>query len=136
MTDVLTKKQRSHCMSQIKGKGNRSTEMRMIEILKKHGITGWRRNHKLYGKPDFVFPKTRIALFVDGDFWHGHPTRAKIPSNNRKFWKAKIEANKRRDKLVNKTLKNKGWKVVRIWESDLRLRPRYCANRVLTRLNS
>ena len=119
MSDVLTSKQRSYCMSKISGKGNASTELRLIQIFKERKISGWRRNIPMFGKPDFVFPKLRVAVFVDGEFWHGHPTRANIPVNNREFWIKKIGANKTRDLLVTKTLRSQGWKVIRIWQHEL-----------------
>lgn len=74
----------------------------------------------MFGKPDFVFPKERIAVFVDGEFWHGHPTLGQIPSTNSDFWRKKIDQNRKRDEVVNKTLKEKGWRVVRIWQHELR----------------
>ena len=122
MPDIYQSAKRSQIMSRIRGKRNASTELRLIYLFKRCGITGWRRNSKLFGKPDFVFPKKRIALFVDGNFWHGHPTRSTIPKSNRSFWLKKITNNIKRDQLVNQTLKKMGWKVTRIWESDLRER--------------
>ncbi|HRQ87775.1 MAG TPA: very short patch repair endonuclease [Bacteroidia bacterium] len=120
MADVFTKGKRSEIMSRVRGKGNKATELRLIALFREHRITGWRRNYPLFGKPDFVFPKERVAVFVDGEFWHGHPTRAKIPETNREFWAAKIVRNKARDRLVSKTLREKGWRVIRIWQFQLR----------------
>ena len=119
MTDVFTKKQRSVIMSRIRSRGNAATELKLIYLFKQYKITGWRRNSKLFGKPDFIFPKKRLAVFVDGEFWHGHPTRSKIPHTNKKFWIKKIQANKKRDILVNKTLKKRGWGVIRVWQKDI-----------------
>lgn len=119
MTDVFTKKKRSEVMSRIKGKGNKDTELAMIKILRKHHISGWRRNMPVLGKPDFIFPKQKIALFVDGCFWHGCPKHFKIPQNNRAFWENKIQTNKARDKYVNKALRKALWKVVRVWEHEI-----------------
>lgn len=119
MADIFTVKKRSEIMSRIKGRGNAATEMRLIQLFKKHGITGWRRNFPLFGKPDFVFPKQRVAIFVDGEFWHGHPTRGSVPKTNTAFWEAKIQRNKARDRLVTRTLKGKNWTVIRIWQKDL-----------------
>jgi len=120
MADVFSKQKRSEIMSRVRGKGNKATELKLIALFREHGIKGWRRNYPAFGKPDFVFPKERVAVFVDGEFWHGHPTRAKIPEENREFWKKKIERNKARDRLVNRTLKRKNWKVVRIWQYQLK----------------
>ena len=106
-------------MSRIRGKGNASTEQRMIRLFREHGIKGWRRNRPLPGKPDFVFPKLRIALFVDGCFWHRCPKCYHKPATNADFWEAKIGRNVERDKEVNLELKKRGWKVVRVWEHEL-----------------
>lgn len=73
----------------------------------------------VYGKPDLIFPEKKVAVFVDGCFWHGHPTRFRQPKSNAVFWRNKIQANRKRDKLVNRTLRRQGWIVVRIWESEL-----------------
>lgn len=91
----------------------------MIELFRLHGIKGWRRNARVFGRPDFVFPKLWLAVFVDGDFWHGHPTRCQMPRTRREFWKAKITRNRARDRLVTKTLRADGWHVLRVWESAL-----------------
>jgi DNA mismatch endonuclease, patch repair protein len=130
MADVFTKAKCSEVMSRIRGKGNETTELLFIKIARQNGIIGWRRGYPLIGKPDFVFPKQRLAVFVDGDFWHGHPTRAKIPATNRVFWLKKIEGNKRRGRLVTRTLKSNGWHVVRLWEYDLRVNPKRCATKI------
>lgn len=71
MADVFDKEKRSDVMRQVKSKKNKSTELRLIEIFKQNGITGWRRNYPVKGHPDFVFPKQKIAVFVDGCFGMG-----------------------------------------------------------------
>jgi len=71
-------------------------------------------------KPDFVFSKQKVALFVDGCFWHGCPKHANMPRNNRDFWAKKLQGNKDRDKLVNRELRKLGWTVVRVWEHELK----------------
>lgn len=108
-------------MAAIKGKGNKDTELRMIALFRAAGITGWRRNQKLFGKPDFVFRRERIALFVDGCFWHGcpKPKHAPLPKNRAEWWAAKLARNKARDLEVNRALRNAGWRVLRVWECDL-----------------
>ncbi|MBV6397604.1 MAG: Very short patch repair protein [Anaerolineales bacterium] len=120
MPDVFTKQKRSEVMSRIKGKGNKDTELAMIQILRKNHVSGWRRNQAVLGKPDFVFPKLKIALFVDGCFWHGCPKHSNMPRNNRKFWEKKLQQNKDRDKYVSRELKKAGWKVIRVWEHELK----------------
>lgn len=120
MADVFTKEKRSEIMSRVRGRGNLATEKKLIQLFRQNSITGWRRNYPLFGKPDFVFPKRKIAVFVDGEFWHGHSTLGKIPKTNAKFWEEKIARNKKRDRLVNRTLKEKGWIVIRIWQHQLK----------------
>ena len=120
MTDTFSKKQRSAIMKAVKSKDNKSTELKLIGIFKSLHITGWRRNYKLIGHPDFVFPKERVALFADGCFWHGHDCRNVTPSDNAEYWKKKIERNKIRDRVVTDELTRKGWKVIRIWECEIK----------------
>ena len=135
MADVFSKSKRSEIMSRVKGRGNAATEQRLIQLMQEAGIKGWRRNFPLFGKPDFVFPKQRVAVFVDGEFWHGHPTRAKIPETNREFWKEKITRNVARDREVNRVLKKKNWVVVRIWQKDLKAQPKDEIRRLRRTLN-
>ena len=116
MADVFSKSKRSEVMRAVKSRGNKSTELKLIGIFKAEKIVGWRRNHKLFGKPDFIFPKQRLAVFLDGCFWHGHDCRNTKPADNADYWRQKIERNKNRDELVSKTLAEKGWQVLRIWE--------------------
>jgi DNA mismatch endonuclease (patch repair protein) len=110
---------RSALMSLIRSTGNKDTELRLIAIFRAHHITGWRRNSKLPGKPDFVFPAQRLALFVDGCYWHGCPRHYRRPKTNRAFWDAKIARNRQRDREVTRHLRAKGWRVLRIWEHAL-----------------
>ena len=131
MADVYTSARRSEIMSRIRGSRNKSTELRLIDILKEHAVIGWRRNHKLIGKPDLVFPLGKVAVFVDGCFWHGCPEHYRLPSSNTGFWKQKITRNRDRDKEVSRALRQKGWKVLRIWEHEL---TRKNQRRLLTRL--
>ena len=129
--DVFTKEKRSEVMSKIRGKGNKATEQALVKLFRAHGITGWRRHYPINGKPDFAFPKHKLAVFVDGCFWHGCPKHATQPKGNRRFWADKLEANKSRDRKVNRELRAKGWKVLRIWEHDLKLaRQSYTVRRV------
>ncbi|MGD1088581.1 MAG: very short patch repair endonuclease [Verrucomicrobiota bacterium] len=129
MADFLTKLQRSERMSRIRSRGNKDTEVALAKLLRRNRITGWRRNQKIFGKPDFVFRQVRLALFVDGCFWHGCPKHETKPKNNRAFWHRKLSANKRRDRLVTHTLRKAGWRVLRIWEHDL-ARSEWCISRI------
>ncbi len=119
--DVFTPEKRSAVMARICGSGNKATEGRMVALLRAHGLTGWRRKQKVFGKPDFVFRRERVALFVDGCFWHGcpKPKHAPLPKNRAEWWAAKLGRNRERDRLVTRTLRAEGWRVVRVWECDL-----------------
>src|SRR5215213_1188771 len=120
MADVFSRTKRSYIMSRVKSRGNRLTELRLVELFRAHGVRGWRRNSTMFGRPDFVFPKARVAIFVDGCFWHGCPLHGTVPLTNREFWVAKLARNRTRDRLVNRMLKSKGWVPLRIWQHDLR----------------
>lgn len=117
--DTLTQRERSKLMAKIRSRGNKNTEVALAKLFRRQKITGWRRNKKIFGKPDFVFPKLKFALFVDGCFWHGCPKHGTQPVGNRAFWKNKFARNKARDVLVTRTLRRAGWRVLRIWEHEL-----------------
>jgi DNA mismatch endonuclease (patch repair protein) len=119
MPDVFTPKKRSEVMSRIRGRGNKETEIALVKLLRRFRIKGWRRHRRVFGKPDFIFPVLRVAVFVDGCFWHGCPKHSNMPANNRVFWSRKLSANKARDRLVTRTLRTRGWRVLRIWEHEL-----------------
>jgi DNA mismatch endonuclease (patch repair protein) len=110
---------RSEIMSRIRGKGNEKTELRLARFLRAEGVSGWRRHLMIPGRPDFSFPRQKVAVFVDGCFWHGCPKCFRLPKQNRAFWKAKIEGNRKRDRSVNGRLRRLGWHVLRIWECQL-----------------
>lgn len=115
----LPKAKRSEVMSRIRGSGNKDAELKLIALFREHGITGWRRNARVFGKPDFIFPKSRVAVFVDGCFFHSCPRHATKPKTNAVFWETKLARNKARDREVTRTLKKAGWRVVRVWECAL-----------------
>jgi len=119
MPDVFTKTKRSEVMSRIRGHGNKATELALLRLFRAHRITGWRRRQPVFGKPDFVFPKRKLAVFVDGCFWHGCPRHATQPKNNAAFWQKKFAANQARDRLVTRALRRAGWRVLRVWEHEL-----------------
>jgi DNA mismatch endonuclease (patch repair protein) len=121
MPDIFTKAKRSAVMALIRGSGNKDTELRMIALFRAHGITGWRRNAHVFGRPDFVFRHERVAVFVDGCFWHGcpKPKHAPLPKTRAEWWAAKLARNKSRDREVTRRLRREGWRVVRVWECDL-----------------
>ena len=110
MADVLTKKQRSYCMSRIQGR-NTQPEVILRKALSSKGIRGYRIHCRLAGRPDIVFPRKRVAVFIDGCFWHKCPKCSiKTPVKNRSYWRKKIINNVRRDKLVSSRLRKSGWK--------------------------
>lgn len=119
MADVFSKAKRAQVMAQIRASGNRDTELLLVRILRHYGIVGWRRHYPLIGHPDFVFLRQRVAVFVDGCFWHSCPIHGHCPKSNRDYWEAKLNRNKLRDKSVTKQLVVKGWIAVRIWEHEL-----------------
>jgi DNA mismatch endonuclease (patch repair protein) len=119
MPDVFTKSKRSQVMSAIRAHGNKDTEVALMQFFRRHRITGWRRHLQVFGLPDFVFPKLKLAVFVDGCFWHRCPTHSNFPVNNRGFWRQKLDGNKRRDRLVTYTLRTQKWQVCRVWEHEL-----------------
>ena len=119
-------------MARIRGGGNKTTERALAKLFRRRHITGWRRHAAIFGRPDFAFSRLRIAVFVDGCFWHGCPKCYQRPQWNRRFWEEKLRRNRARDRLVSKTLRAKGWKVLRIWEHELR--DSYSAQRQLRRL--
>ena len=133
MADVFDPAKRSAVMSSIRGSGNKATELRMISLLRENGITGWRRREKLFGRPDFIFRPERVAIFVDGCFWHRHPgcKFSYTPKSRPEFWLPKFERNIVRDRLVTRRLRSQRWRVVRIWECDLTLKRQ---RRVISRI--
>lgn len=121
MADLFTPEKRSAVMSGIRGAGNRNTELRLIALFRASQIAGWRRHQNVFGKPDFTFAKQRLAVFVDGCFWHRHGgcKFSYTPKSRLDFWLRKFSKNVARDRLVTRTLRKAGWRVVRIWECDL-----------------
>jgi len=107
-------------MRQVKSSRNKSTEIKLLRYFKDRKIIGWRRNYKLFGKPDFSFPKSKIVIFVDGCFWHGHNCRNTKPQDNKVYWTNKIIRNKKRDRQVTKHFRDNDWSVIRLWECELK----------------
>lgn len=160
MPDVFTKAKRSEVMSRIRSRGNKDTELALARLFRAEGITGWRRHLEVRGqrvegrgkaqntsprpspqrgeggtfrvRPDFVFPKLRLAVFVDGCFWHACPLHTTRPKGNAAFWRRKLAANQARDRRVNRELKRAGWRVLRLWEHELAIKNR---SRLLRRLH-
>jgi len=130
MADIYSKVKRSEIMSHIKNTGTQPEEKVANMLRALHAR--YRRNDKsLPGEPDFVLSSAKIVLFVHGCFWHNHSNcnRADLPKTNRRFWKIKIESNKRRDRGIARLLRKQGWHVITIWQCRLRK-----ADQVLKRL--
>jgi DNA mismatch endonuclease (patch repair protein) len=94
--------------------------VQLARVFRRSGISGWRRHYPVAGKPDFVFLNARLAIFVDGCFWHGCPRCYRSPRANRLFWMQKVKYNRHRDARVARFLRARGWIVLRIWEHSLR----------------
>lgn len=132
MADWLTPEQRSRNMTSIRSKGNATTEGAFLILLREAGISGWRRHLKLPGRPDFAFRMQRLAIFVDGCFWHGCPRCYRLPVDNRRYWRNKVRSNRRRDSRRARELRRRGWSTLRVWEHSLKTPARRA--RVLSRL--
>ena len=130
MTDVLTQDQRKLNMSHIRAK-NTGPEVKLRKLLFAEGIRGYRIHYNLPGKPDIIFTKKKIAIFIDGCFWHRCPVCFQQPETRKEFWMKKIQSNVERDKKVNALLKNQEWKVIRIWEHEIRKNPEKCIKNII-----
>jgi DNA mismatch endonuclease (patch repair protein) len=132
MADVLTPRQRSRCMSRIRGKNTRPE----IVIRKKLWSLGlrYRVNYKLPGRPDVVFVSRRLAIFIDGCFWHRCPLHYQSPATNRLFWETKITSNVQRDRDVEAQLAREGWTVLRFWEHEVKDDPDRVIQSILTQV--
>ena len=129
--DKVDKATRSRIMASVRSVGNRSTERRLRAYLVQRGVGGWRVRPKgITGKPDFAFPSLRIAVFVDGCFWHGCPVCGRPPHSNVEYWGPKVAMNRTRDEAVTSDLQKTGWKVLRIWEHEIRQTPSLIVGRI------
>ena len=119
MSDIFEPEKRSAIMSKVRSKDNKSKELKLIKYFKENDIHGWHRGYKVKGHPDFVFLDYKIAIFVDGCFWHGHDCRNTRPSENAEFWQKKRERNMLHDREITALVEARGWTVIRIWECEL-----------------
>jgi len=117
--DHVSKKVRSKIMASVRSRGNTTTELPLGRFLWETGFKGYRKHWHVAGRPDFSWPGRKIAIFVDGCFWHGCPCKY-LPRTNTAFWRDKIEANKRRDRRVSRRLRKDGWTVIRVKECAIR----------------
>ena len=120
MDDIFEKTKRSEIMRKVRSSKNLSTELRLISLFRSSKITGWRRNYRVKGHPDFVFPAQHLAVFVDGCFWHGHECRNIHPKENQEYWENKVNHNILHDQEINMRFIKRGWTVIRIWECELK----------------
>lgn len=121
MADNLSPQIRSYNMSQIKSRNTKPEEL-VLKYLFSCGLR-YRKNDKRYpGKPDAIFPKYRTALFVNGCFWHGHEGCSKfvMPKSRISYWKPKLERNRQRDAEHIYELESNGWRVITVWECELK----------------
>jgi DNA mismatch endonuclease, patch repair protein len=134
MADIYTRAERSALMAKVRGRGNLTTEQALAKLLRKQGWSGWRRQRVVRGRaagelfqvrPDFVFAARRLAIFVDGCFWHGCPRHGTSPRGNAAFWRAKFRRNQARDRRDARRLRREGWQVLRLWEHELRAKARH-----------
>ena len=131
MADVFNQSKRSQIMSRVRSRNNKSTELKLIQIFKENRIKGWKRGYPVKGHPDFVFLDKKIAIFVDGCFWHGHDCRNTRPSDNAEYWAKKRERNMQHDKEITALFEQRGWTVVRIWECELKKKNKESLDRKL-----
>lgn len=132
VADTVTKADRSRIMRQIKSK-NTACEVLLRRALWTSGLRGYRIHvADIPGTPDIVFTKRRVAVFIDGCFWHGCPTCCRIPSTNQDYWLAKISSNKTRAEKVNKQLADEGWVVIRVWEHEVHQDLKGCLDKIAT----
>jgi len=133
--DNLTVEQRKKNMQNIRSVGSKAEQMVMQELSRRK-ISFSKNVKKLPGKPDIVFMRKKIAVFIDSDFWHYHPDRFIMPKTNEEYWKKKITRNKERDSEVNQVLINIGWHIIRLWEYDVKKKFDECILKILTLYNS
>jgi DNA mismatch endonuclease (patch repair protein) len=118
--DKVSKKVRSKVMSSVRSK-NTKLEQSLFEMLINVGLSNFSTHVKyLPGKPDIVFTEEKVIVFVDSCFWHGCPKHLRMPASNIDYWQTKLKNNKKRDRVQRKELREQGWKVLRIWEHDLK----------------
>ena len=123
----------SRRLAQVRSKGTRP-EMLLRKLLWQKGLRGYRKHPPLPGKPDLIFPRHKLALFVDGCFWHGCPIHFKMPTNNADYWANKIDKNQQRDYLVRQTLEQMGYHVLRLWEHEVKRNPEIALKKVMEAL--
>lgn len=127
MADIFTKEKRSEIMRKVRNKDT-NIELILRKELFRKGYR-FRVRNSLVGKPDIIFPRQKVAIFCDGDFWHGRNYQ-KEKKNYKLFWIEKIQINIQRDVKVNKKLKKEGWQVIRFWKSQILKNPENCVKEI------
>jgi DNA mismatch endonuclease (patch repair protein) len=118
MADIFTKEKRSEVMSKIRGK-NTKVELLVYKELRRRGIYFQKHYKRAVGSPDVALPRKKLAIFIDGDFWHGYKFAKRKDKLPKEYWVGKIEANIRRDRKNRALLRRAGWRVLRVWEHEL-----------------
>jgi len=131
--DNVSKKVRSKIMASVRSQGNVTTEIMFGKLLRAAGVRGYRKHWPVQGKPDFAWPGRKVAVFVDGCFWHGCPRCNSMPTTRAQYWRDKIERNRQRDRRVTRALRRHGWKVVRVREC--RVKKPVSVERIVTLLS-
>jgi len=119
MADTFTKEKRSEVMSKIRSKETQIEQI-VFKYLRKQGVYFQKHYKKAPGSPDIALPRKKIAIFIDGDFWHGWQFSKKKGKLPKKYWLAKIESNIQRDKRNHAKLRREGWRTLRVWEHQLK----------------
>lgn len=137
MADVFTKKKRSEVMAKIRSKSALEEKFRRMLSIAVYPLgIRYRKNYRsIPGSPDIAFVSRKIAVFIDGTFWHGYRFNRRTSKLPKKYWMEKIEENIRRDKKKRNAIRRKGWKVVRIWEHEFKKNPAKCIKKVVEALN-
>lgn len=131
--DVFSRAQRSRVMAQVRTRGT-APELELVRALRRLGLTGFQRNDRwLPGSPDVAFRRAKVAVFVDGAFWHGHPSKFRFGDSGA-FWDAKIATNIARDRRSAARLRRAGWSVLRCWDFDVTRAPDRAAARIARRV--
>lgn len=117
--DKVSKATRSEIMRNVKSKETK-LEVKFRRMLWAEGLRYRKNSPHYFGKPDLVFNNKQLVVFIDSCFWHGCDSHLRMPNSNQSYWNEKIKRNKARDTLVGKHYKQLGWRVIRIWEHDLK----------------
>ena len=133
--DKFSKEQRSEIMSRIRS-SNTKIELLVFKELRKRKVYFQRHYKRAVGKPDIALPRKKKAVFIDGDFWHGYNIDSLKNKPTRQFWIKKIEDNIKRDKIVNATLIEDGWKILRVWENEINKNLDYSMDKIFIFLTS